>query len=195
VREVAITLDDERLVPLRELMRQFDITIIAGAPIACPEGKPYIGALTLNSDNSHVYRKQHLHPGEEDFFSPSPNKKGCVVDVKGVSVGVAICADINHASHAEEAARNGASIYIAGVLITDSGYSTDTQQLQHYATEHAMTVLMANHGSPTGGYIPAGKSAIWAHSGKLLATTDGTGNALVLAAKDQGKWTGRTLTI
>ena len=62
--ELAIHVDDERLSPLREQAHRFKITIIAGAPIACPEGKPYIGALILGSDHSFVYHKQHLHPGE-----------------------------------------------------------------------------------------------------------------------------------
>ena len=193
VREVTISIDDERLAPLRVQAQRSGITIIVGAPIECSGEKPYIGALVLNSENSFVYIKNHLHPGEEAYFSPGI-RKSCVVNIKGEAVGLAICADVNHASHAKEVAENGASIYVASVLMMD-GYATAAQRLQQYAIEHSMVVLMANYGSSTGGYVPAGKSAIWDNKGNLLAMAGEAGNALVVATKDQDRWIGRTVTI
>jgi predicted amidohydrolase len=193
--KLAIHVDDERLSPLREQAHLLGITIIAGIPVACSEGKPYIGAVVLNSDDSCVYLKQHLHPGEETFFSSSHDKEGCVVDVKGKGVGMAICADINHASHARKVAKEGASVYTASVLITDSGYADDARRLQRYATEHSMTVLMANHSAPTGGYIPAGKSAIWDEGGRIIARAEGIDDSLIIAEKGAEGWLGKVIQI
>lgn len=172
-----ISMEDERLNPLRELADQFDLTIIAGAPVASSLDKPHIGALVIRSEDALIYLKQHLHTGEEAFFSPG--NKRCVIDVKGMNVGLAICADTNEPSHPREAAQNGAAIYAAGVLVTEEGYTPDITLLQGYAVQYGMAVAMANHSTPTGGWIPAGKSAIWDDSGVLIAMADGTNEALV----------------
>ncbi len=58
-----------------------------------------------------------------------------------------------------------------------------------------MTVVMANYGSPTGGYVSAGKSAIWDNSGKLLARAEETGEELIIATKNYGEWAGKTIKI
>jgi len=190
--DTTIDIDDRRLAPLKRQSQQFGITIVAGAPIDCPGGKPYIGALILSTGNPCIYIKNYLHPGEEEYFSPG-SRKSCIVSIKGEAVGLAICADVNHASHAEDAAKSGASIYAAGVLMME-GYHTAAQRLQQYAVEHSMVVLMANYGSPTGGYIPAGKSAIWDETGRLLATANETGTAIVVGTKEQNGWVGTTIT-
>ena len=174
-------------------VRRHDMTIVAGAPVGGSGGKPYIGALVLNADISRVYAKQFLHSREDEFFSPG--REGCVIDVKGAKIGLAICADTTHPVHARWAAQSGAAIYAAGVLITVDGYAPDAKLLRQYAAEHKMTVLMANHCSPTGGYMPAGKSAIWDSSGTLLATADKTGESLVVAVEERGCWTGTTIRV
>ena len=137
------------------------------------------------------YAKRFLHPGEEQWFSRGD--RPCVVDVRGVRVGMAICADTNHAAHASEAADQGASIYAASVFFTERGYSADTERVQRYAAKHAMVVIMANYGAPTGGVESAGRSAIGDDSGSLLAEASCTGQALVVAARERGGWSGRTV--
>jgi predicted amidohydrolase len=192
-QDCAITINDERLAPLKDQAEKVGITIICGAPIASPTGKPYIGALIINSGKPRIYHKAFLHPGEKCFFSPG-SQKSCVINVKGVNIGVAVCADIHHASHAEEAAKQGASVYAAGVLIMND-YTKAAKRMQQYATEHSMMTLMANHASPTGSYIPVGKSAIWNNSGKLLAIADETGYSIVVAMEHQAEWIGKTIKL
>jgi predicted amidohydrolase len=190
---LTLATDDERLGGLRELVRRHGITVIAGAPSASRGEKPYLAALILMPAATLVYAKQHLHPGEDAFFLPG--EQGCVVDVKGVRVGVAICADTSQASHPREAAASGATVYVAGVLIPESGYAADAALLSRHASTHRMAVAMANHSAATGAWTPAGKSAIWDEDGEIVTRADGTEEALVIAEKTSIGWQGRVVRL
>jgi predicted amidohydrolase len=191
--DLILAADDERLRGLADLARQSGITLIAGAPIASGEDKPHLGALIFKPDETLTYAKQHLHAGEERFFTPG--KRACVVDLKGVRVGVAICADTMQASHPREAAASGARVYAAGVVFTEKGYAADAALLSGYASTHRMAVAMANHSAPTGNYVPAGRSAIWDEQGEIVACADGAEQALVIAEKAAALWNGKVVPL
>ena len=193
VHDVAVNLEDKRLIPLKEQAKQFGITIIAGAPISKRHEKPYIGAFILGPNESMIYTKNYLHPGEETYYSEGL-KKSCIINIRGEKVGVAICADVNHSSHFEVVARKGATIYAAGVLMM-GGYGEAVEKLRQYAIKYSMIAAMANYGAMTGGYLPAGKSAIWDQKGRRLAEADEKGNAMVIGMKKQGEWEGMTVKI
>ncbi len=190
---LTLSLDDNRLTPLADLARNSRMTIIVGAPVSTPHGKPYIGALVLGNTKPLIYLKRHLHRGEDEFFTPG--SEDCLIDVKGVRIGLAVCADIAVAWHASEAAGRGASIYAAAVLITSQGYSDDAALLRTYAQQHHMAVLMANHGGPTGRFVPAGRSAIWDGNGQLIAQADEIGQTLVLACQTETGWHGKVVPL
>ena len=177
VKDLALGPTDKRLDPIRELLCSRSMTVVVGAPVSSDADKPYIGAICFFPDGrSVVYRKQYLHPGEEAF-------------------SLAICADITHEAHARVAADSGASMYLAGVFITPGGYEVDASLVRGYAESHGFAVLMANHGGPSGGISSAGKSAIWAPGGNLLAAAPEAGNWLVIAAKKTEGWSGEVLAL
>jgi predicted amidohydrolase len=105
-----------------------------------------------------------------------------------------VCAEILQAEHAARAARHGASIYAASVLITAGAYATETALLRQYAQTHGMPVMMANHGSATGGWNPAGRSAIWDAAGNEIVAAPGTGECIVLAQRKIAGWQGWVLS-
>ena len=190
--ELAMSIDDRRLSPLRELAALHNTTIVAGAPVARQGNKPGIGAIVFGPEQTSVYLKLHLHPGEERYFSPG--EAPLVLTVKGVKIGLAICADTAYPSHAETAARLGASVYAAGVLFCDEDNPLDIPILQKYALQHRMAVLMANHWGATGGYNGVGKSGVWDEQGWLVAVApESTG--LVIAEKLSGAWNGIAIAI
>ena len=196
-RELAATLtltaDDARLRPLYELARRHEVTIVAGGPVPSCASKPHLGALVWTPTTAHVYAKRHLHPGEEGFFESG--RELCLVDVGSERVGIAICADIGAAAHSQELAERGATIYAVGILVSEAGYAADTRLLETYAARHRMAVLMANHSIPTGGWTPAGGSAIWDETGRRVAVAEGTAEALVIGVKDAQGWTGRVVPL
>ena len=185
--------DDARLDPLRTLSVRFGMAVVAGAPMAS-NGRCRLAALTFLPDGSvSTYSKQHLHPGEEVFFEAGTG--GELLSVGGEVVALAICADASHPKHAANAASRGASVYAAGVVITDKGYPADAALFERYAGDHGMTCLMANYAGQTGGWYAAGKSAIWCAGGRRVVAAEGTEEALVVATRENGEWRGAVVRV
>jgi predicted amidohydrolase len=196
LQECLLHPNDGHLKALRELVHQTHMTVVVGAPVACGAGmSPAIGAITFYPDGSYsIYKKQHLHAGEEVFATkcPAASRTDAVL---GESFSLAICADTAHETHATNAAKAGASLYLAGVLVSEAGYAADSAKMQRYATSLSLGVLMANHGGTSGGYVSAGKSAFWAPGGKMVVQAPGTGNALIVATNHSGSWAGELIAI
>jgi predicted amidohydrolase len=190
---LTLTPDDPRLRPLSELAREHALTIVAGAPLSSGGDRPHIGAVAFTPAASLVYAKRFLHASEERFFAPGAGP--VVLEVGDVRVGLAICADIAQAAHPRDVAELGATVYAVGILVTAAGYAADTQLLQTYAARHRMAVVMANHSAATGGWEPAGRSAVWDETGQLVAAVDGTAEALVIAAGRDEAWSGRVVPL
>jgi len=193
--ELAIVPEAAVLQPLRDFAQEVGVTAVVGMPLRLSgDGDIRVGALVLAGDGSlSVYTKQHLHPGEELAFVPGTG--GSMLTFGDDRVALAVCADFSHTSHAQSAADSGANVYAAGVLITEGGYAADTGLLQGYAGEHGMAVLMANHGGATGGWESAGRSAIWAPNGELIAAAAGTGDLLVIGRRHAGEWSGQVVAV
>ena len=193
-RANAVRPDSSGLDPLRRLAEDAHMTIVVGAPVLNQRDELHIAALAIGPDRSvSTYTKQHLHPGEERVFAPGPG--GPTLLVEDAHVALAICADTTHPTHAANAAARGAYIYAASVLVTESGYAPDTALLRNYALEHRMCVLMANHSGATGGWVSAGKSAIWSEDGGLVAASEGTEEAVVVGVRRNGEWDGIVLPV
>ena len=186
----ALDPDDKVLAPIRELATAKGVSVVVGAPILSLSSHIHIGAITfLPNGETSIYRKQHLHSGEERFASAGP--AGCIThSIGGEIAALAICADIAHEQHPRVAAAAGASLYLASVLVSEAGYAADAGNLQRYAKSYKMATLMANHGGPTGGYLSAGKSAFWSQDGKLVVAAPSTGRCLIIASRTSEGWVG-----
>ena len=186
------------LAPLRQAARDHGMTLVVGAPAppAGGEGLPAICAWVLNADGSvTLYRKRHLHGSEVQFASAGADD-ALVLPLADMPTGLSICADATHPEHANAAATAGAALYASGALISEQGYGPESAQLQGYARDHSMAVLLANHGGPSGGYVSAGRSAFWAPGGALVVAAPGAGDCLVLAQLDRdGAWYGRVVPV
>lgn len=186
--ELAFTVDDSRLAPLAALACEHHLTFIAGAPLAA-QPRPQLGALVFSETGElSRYSKIHLHAGEEAYFAPGATP--LVLPRDPHKIGVAICADLTHASHPRACAALGADIYAAGVCLTHRGYDADAELMKAHAARHRMLAIMANYNRPTGGYDVAGKSAVWSPAGRRLAWADRSADALVIATRVEGHWRG-----
>ena len=188
---LAQDLDTPLLAPLRQFAQAAGMTTVVGMPLEVPgQDKPRIAACILHPDGSiAVYTKQHLHTGEDVFFSAGSG--GDLLSVAGLSVALSVCADFSHPEHAAQAAQRGAQVYATGVLIGETGYPVDSALLQGYAQRHAMAVLMANHGGTTGGWAASGRSAFWDEQGRCVVAASGIGNRLLIVSGQSGEWQGR----
>jgi predicted amidohydrolase len=180
--------EDAALDPLRDT----GLTVAAGAPVRGADGQLHIGLLVFLRDGScRVHTKVHVHSSEMPPYAPGPG--GPPLPIAETSVGLAICADASHPQHAAQAARAGARVYAASVMIEEDAYARKTALLQGYAREHRMAVLMANYSGITGGCASAGKSAIWAEDGSLLAIAPPSDEVLVVGRRSRQGWTGEIL--
>lgn len=102
--------DTPLLQPLRQLAEQARMTTVVGLPLRSPKhAKPLIAALILGADGSlGVYAKQHLHAGEERHFSAGDG--GPLLEIDGLPMALAVCADFSQPSHPAHAARAGARL-------------------------------------------------------------------------------------
>lgn len=189
-KALAQDIDSPLLSPLRHLAREASMTTVVGLPLRLPShDKPLIAAFILHQDGSiGVYTKQHLHPGEEQFFSAGNG--GDLMLIADLPIALSVCADFSHPEHSSHAAKQGAQLYAASVLIGETGYSRDSSLLQNCSKRHGMAVLMANHGGPTGGWAVAGQSAFWNEQGQCVASTDCVGNRLLIVSKQLHGWQG-----
>ncbi|WOH36404.1 carbon-nitrogen hydrolase family protein [Thalassotalea fonticola] len=189
---LAFSSDDKRLKPLIASAIKYNIKIGVGAPLQS-NGLPKIGLIVISELGAvDTYEKMHLHSGEEVYFNYGTNHK--LITIGNTKIANAICADTNNTNHVHTCSELGASVYVAGVLITAGGYDADTAVMADYAKKYNILVAMANHNQPTGNWVPTGKSAIWSNTG-LLASASENENALVVAEKLNDKWSGHVFEI
>lgn len=169
------------LAPLRDAAQLTGMAITVGAPIDSGSALPSIGAITLRPDGNHtVYAKYHLHGTETQFATPG-SAPVHLQHWDGHPIASAICADTNHSSHPAQAATAGARVYAAGILTSAKGYAAEAPLWAGYARAYALTVVIANHGGPSGGNESAGRSGIWDSNGALLVAASGPGDWLLVA--------------
>lgn len=183
--------DDTRLNRLQALAAERNITIVAGAPISLPTGL-HIGSFIIRPDNIiSIYTKQFLHTGEEEAYVP-----GCdndpQLEIGGETVSFAICADISNPLHPDNASKRKTTLYIASIFFRPVSMGRAHGLLSSYAEKYSMNVLMANYGGPSSATDAGGQSAFWSSTGECIATTGGAGEAVLVVAKENGQWKGRT---
>lgn len=190
--KLAMSTDDQRLQPLLSLAKTTGVTAVVGVPLKREGQLPELSSLIISPQGIRHYSKIWLHPGEDVYFQAGDQHQFLILGAH--KVGLAICADTNNASHPRACAEAGAGLYLAGVLIGEGGYPADTANLACYAREHKMLVAMANHNRETGGWQPAGKSAIWDETG-LLAQADQHSDCLVVAEALGDQWQARVVLV
>jgi predicted amidohydrolase len=186
----ALEPEDAALDPLAELARRHRVAIVVGAPLASPRGV-LIGSITFEADGSRgKYSKRYLHHSESPAFAAGDG--GELLRASGRSVGLAICAEVNHPAHFPDTIARGAQVYAASCFLSPGGYAKDARRLATCTGLHGVPALMANFAdSPE--LESAGGSAAWDDEGRLLAAAPRTGECLVLATRLGNAWHGHVI--
>lgn len=186
--------DADPVMLLSEAAQTQGVIVVSGSPLQSDGTRPYIGALiSYPSGKTELYRKQHLHPGESDYFIAG--NESCFISYKGQQIALAICADFCNPDHAADAKAASADAYLCSVLISENGFALDSQLLQSRALESGFPVLMANYSGETGGWKSSGKSRVWSSDGEVIAASENSESALVLCTLSNAKVTGKVLHI
>jgi predicted amidohydrolase len=108
---------------------------------------------------------------------------------------VAVCADTSRPSHPQQAADRGAKTYLASMFVIPSDFERATANLAAHAARHAMTVVLANYGGPSGGLTSAGRSAICSETGDLLTQLGPIGAGIAVASESHSGWRARSILL
>ncbi len=181
-REMAFTVNDERLNKLRKLSVSNNIIIVAGAPILIEEDL-FIGSFVIKPDDSvSIYTKHFLHEGEEVYYEPSFTYDP-ILEFQGEKISLAICADIDHVEHPQEAKKKGATFYMPGIFFSPGGIPNAYKALSDYAQRFSMNILMSNFVGQSWGSDAGGMSGFWNKEGKCVAQLNDTDEGLLLIEK------------
>lgn len=185
---LAFSENDTRLDHLKKLATDNKITIIAGAPIRI-QSDLFLGEFCIApNDSVSIYTKQFLHTGEEMYYQSSFNYNP-LLEIENERISCAICADIDHPKHPENASKRNSSTYITSIFFSPNGVPQAHQSLQNYALQYQMNVLMANFGGDSYGNPSGGRSAFWNNKGELIAQMKDSGSGLLLVEKQDSDWT------
>jgi predicted amidohydrolase len=198
--------EDARLRPLREAAAGQGVSLVVGAPVRLDD-RLHLGAFLLLRDGGiDLYTKRHLGafsedarvdgdvpPPENAFFAPG--ERDPLLAIGDARAAVAICADTGRPAHSRAAAARGAAAYLASMFVIPSALEADHANLEGIAARHAMHVVFANYGGPTGGLASGGGSAIWAAGGERLAQLGPNGSGVVVAEWKEGSARGVALRV
>jgi predicted amidohydrolase len=201
---LAFSPDDPRLAPLVDVASACSMTLVVGAPVTLGS-KRHLGAFIISPDRTvDVYTKHHLGafptsaspdgivpPPEASVFEPGDRNP--LVRLGDGVAAVAVCADIGRPSHPKTAAERGARTYLASMFVIPADFENDSAKLESYAAQHAMAVVLANYGGPSGGLPSAGGSAIWSERGERLVQLEATGSGVAVAIEGPIGWRARAI--
>jgi predicted amidohydrolase len=187
---LAFSSNDNRLDKLIRLAVDNKIIVIAGAPVLINTDLFIGGFIILPDCSVKIYTKQFLHPGEEKYFKSSIDHNP-IIELENERISLAICADIDHHLHAENASKVESSIYISSLFFSPNGIPTAHNLLSNYAEKYSMNVLMSNFSGESWGQPSGGRSAFWNKNGGLIVEMNDSNSGLLVVARRNDHWTGQ----
>ena len=166
-KALATTQYDSRLSIFQNISDAKQITIGVGVPTKNNAGICISLVIFQPNVALQLYSKKYLHADEEPYFVSGQTNTALLGNKN--NIGVAICYELSVYEHSDNAAKNGASIYMASVAKSANGVKKANQSLSEIAQKYGMTVLMSNCVGQNDDFISAGNSAVWNNKGDLVA--------------------------
>jgi predicted amidohydrolase len=185
--KLAVNQSNPEIIQLKEKAQEYNLVIIVGAPIQMKD-KLYIGSFILLANGDiEIYIKQFLHTGEDEMYSSSFDFDP-QIKIKGETISLAICADIDKKEHPANAKKNNCSLYIPSIFFTKKGIDEGHDLLSKYAKKHQMSILMSNYSGFVWGLESGGKSGFWDSNGQLISHLGSDHEGLLIIEKKGGIW-------
>lgn len=177
-QQLAIHPDDSRLEDFQEISNDHHIIIGVGVPTISPTGICISMVLFYPNKPRQIYSKKYIHPDEAPYFVPGQNATNFINNK--TKIALAICYEISVPEHAEDASKQGATVYIASVAKVAKGFNKTLKRLSEIAKNYNMTVLMSNCIGQCDGGECAGKTSIWNNKGILTAQLYDTQDGIII---------------
>jgi 5-aminopentanamidase len=143
-------------------------------------------AIYADGHRSIVYRKSHLFgPYEQALFKPE-RPAACVIEHRGLKLGMLICYDVEFPENVRRLALAGAQAVIVPTALPASDHAEliARKMIAVRAFENQIFVAYVNHCGADALFSYAGLSGIAAPDGTMLAEAPETGEALLFAELD-----------
>ena len=175
---LAMSPDDHRLAPFQQISDHRQVTLGVGVPIRS-EGGITIGLVIFRpQQDRQLYTKRYLHPDEYPYFVSGTSTARLPGETGPMAL--AICYELSVPRHAEEAFRQGASVYLTSVAKSVEGVEKAYQRLAEIARTYSMTVLLSNSVGYCDTFTCGGRSAVWNSAGKRIGQLDSTSEGILV---------------
>lgn len=169
-KELATNQNDIRLDVFQEISDKKNIIIGLGLPTE-DESQIRISMIIFEPNKPRrTYSKQLLHTDEFPFF-----KNGAVqlvIEANDRCIAPAICYESLQPSHAENACKLGADVYLASVAKSANGIEKAFVHYPGIAKKYVIPVLMSNCVGFCDNFLSVGKSSVWTKEGRLAGQLD-----------------------
>lgn len=167
---------------LAALSRETGVALVVG--FAEHDGETvFNSAIYADGQRSIVYRKSHLFgPYERKLFAPG-KPAACIVEHRGMKLGMLICYDVEFPENVRRLAQTGAQAVIVPTALPASDHAEFIARklVPVRAFENQLFVAYVNHCGNDALFSYAGLSGIAAPDGTMLAEAPETGEALLFA--------------
>jgi len=186
-KNLAFTVNDDRLHRLQKLSNIGAIIIVVGAPIRI-EKDLFIGSFIIYPDRPiEIYTKQYLHDGEELFYKSSMEYNP-IINLGSDKIGLAICADINNENHPHKVKQKEGTIYLPSIFYSRDGLEEGYKRLEDYAKKYNLNILMSNYSGNVWNMESGGSSAFWDSGGVLIDHMNINSSGILIIEWDYNKW-------
>lgn len=169
-KKLATTQNDSRLDIFQQISNNNNIIIGPGLPTAT-ESQIRISMIIFEPNKPRqTYSKQQLHSDEFPYFENGVGQ--VIIKTNDKNIAPAICYESLLPTHAENAFKLGADIYLASVAKSASGVENAYNYYPIVAKQYAMPVLMSNCVGFCDNFLSVGNSAIWTKDGELAGQLD-----------------------
>jgi 5-aminopentanamidase len=182
--EQALTVEDPRLSPLREVASERGVVVVAGAAVRRGADAVTLSLVVVDDDGSVTapYDKQHLFEAERTFFTRGDHGASLVVD--GWELGLGICYDGCFPEHAVAAATDGARAYLCpSAYFVGSEHRRDLYYAAR-ALDNGIYVVLAGLTGRCGEHAFNGGSAVYDPEGRVLDRVGDTETGIAVADLD-----------
>jgi predicted amidohydrolase len=185
ISELAEPADGDLAERLAALARETGVAMVVGFAER-DGGTVWNSAIYADSRRSIVYRKSHLYgPYERGLFRPE-QPTACIVEHRGMKLGMLICYDVEFPENVRRLAQAGAQAVIVPTALPASDHAEliARKMIAVRAFENQVFVAYVNHCGADALFSYAGLSGIAAPDGTMLAEAPETGEALLFADLD-----------
>jgi predicted amidohydrolase len=177
-KKLATNQNDDRLEIFQKISDHNNIIIGLGLPTLI-ESKIRISMIIFEANKLRLtYSKQELHSDEFPYFENGGGQ--VMIKTNDINIAPAICYESLQSSHAKNAFKLGADVYLASVAKPVSGIKKALDYYPKVARQYQIPVLMANCVGYCDNFLSVGQSAVWTKQGELVGQLDDKKEGILL---------------